>query len=74
MGVNQKGAVAFLFVAPFLSNLSCVWKPQNAPITRAALLRYFCVHFQLAIQKGVLSYEKFYTNKPIATEFGGKKT
>ena len=26
-------------------------------MTRAALLRYFCAHFQLAIWKGVLRYE-----------------
>ena len=41
-------------------------------MTRAALLRYFCAHFQLAVWKGVLCYEIFYTYETITTEFGGK--
>ena len=37
-------------------------------------LRYFCVHFQLAVWKGVLFYEIICTFKTITTEFGGNKT
>ena len=43
------------------------------PWTRAALLRYFCAHFQLAVWKGVLYYDDFNTYPPITTEFGGTK-
>ena len=43
-------------------------------MTRAALLRYFCAHFQLAVWKGVLFYEISDTFKTITTEFGGKQT
>ena len=48
MGVNKTGGGSLLIWCAVLSNLSYMWKPQYAPIARAALLRYFCAHFQLA--------------------------
>jgi len=46
---------------------------ENAVMTGAALLRYFCAHFQLEVWKGVLLYEFYYMFKTITAEFGGRK-
>ena len=43
------GVQASWFGAPFLSNFRNVANRRERAMTRAALLRYFCAHFWLAV-------------------------